>query len=130
MTPSARDPASPGLFSGLGKDVRIAARRLLKDRGFTVTAVLTLALATGATTAVFTLVNAVLLRPLVYRAPEELVRIYDVQPDVAQASVSVPDAHDWSTQSHALSGLALFAGTNKSFGSDGEGNDGRIVATP
>ena len=100
MTPAARESASPGLLSGLGKDVRIAGRRLLKDRGFTATAVLTLALATGATTAVFTLVNAVLLRPLVYRAPEELVRIYDVQPDVSRASVSVPDANDWIAQSH------------------------------
>src|SRR5215470_13446503 len=120
MTPSARDSASPGLFSGLGQDVRIAVRRLLKDRGFTATAVLTLALATGATTAVFTLVNAVLLRPLVYRAPEQLVRIYDTQPDVPQASISVPDAHDYLAQSHTLSGLALFAGTNKSLGGDGE----------
>ena len=120
MTPAARESASPGLLSGLGKDVRIAGRRLLKDRGFTATAVLTLALATGATTAVFTLVNAVLLRPLVYRAPEELVRIYDVQPDVSRASVSVPDANDWIAQSHTLSGLALFAGTNKSLGGDGE----------
>ncbi len=61
-----------------------------------------------------------LLRPLAYRAPEQLVRIYDVQPDVARASVSVPDAHDWITQSRSLSGLALFAQTNKSLSGDGE----------
>ncbi len=115
----AREP-SPSPFSGIGKDLRVAVRRLLKDRGFTATAVLTLALATGATTAVFTLVNAVLLRPLEYRAPEQLVRIYDVQPDVARASVSVPDAHDWITRSRSLSGLALFANTNKSLSGDGE----------
>jgi predicted permease len=115
----ARDP-SPSPLSGIGKDLRVAVRRLLKDRGFTATAVLTLALATGATTAVFTLVNAVLLRPLEYRAPEQLVRIYDVQPDVARASVSVPDAHDWITRSRSLSGLALFANTNKSLSGDGE----------
>lgn len=96
----AREP-SPSLLSGIGKDLQVAVRRLLKDRGFTATAVLTLALATGATTAVFTLVNAVLLRPLAYRAPEQLVRIYDVQPDVARASVSAPDAHDWITRSGA-----------------------------
>jgi len=115
----AREP-SPSPLYGLGKDVRVAVRRLLKDRGFTATAVLTLALATGATTAVFTLVNAVLLRPLAYRAPEQLVRIYDVQPDVARASVSVPDAHDWITRSRSLSGLALFANSNKSLSGDGE----------
>jgi predicted permease len=115
----AREP-SPSLLSGIGKDLQVAVRRLLKDRGFTATAVLTLALATGATTAVFTLVNAVLLRPLAYRAPEQLVRIYDVQPDVARASVSAPDAHDWITRSRSLSGLALFAATNKTLSGDGE----------
>ena len=102
---SARTPINPDqlpLLAGLGKDLRLAVRRLSRDRGFTATAVLTLALATGATTAVFTLVNAVLLRPLAYRAPEQLVRIYDVQPDVPRASVSAPDAHDWITQSRSL----------------------------
>ena len=118
MSDSSARASSP--LAGLGKDLQVAVRRLLKDRGFTATAVLTLALATGATTAVFTLVNAVLLRPLAYRAPEQLVRIYDVQPDVDRASVSVPDAHDWITQSRSLSGLALFAGTNKSLSGDGE----------
>jgi predicted permease len=117
---SASSQPTTSLLAGLGKDFRIALRRLLKDRGFTATAVLTLALATGATTAVFTLVNAVLLRPLAYRAPEQLVRIYDVQPDVPRASVSVPDAHDWATRSRSLSGLALFANTNKSLSGDGE----------
>ncbi|HUM10492.1 MAG TPA: ABC transporter permease [Myxococcaceae bacterium] len=118
--PAAHASSTPPPWAGLGKDMRVAVRRLLKDRGFTATAVLTLALATGATTAVFTLVNAVLLRPLAYRASEQLVRIYDVQPDVARASVSVPDAHDWITQSRSLSGLALFAQTNKSLSGDGE----------
>ena len=74
---------SPSPVAGIGKDVRLAVRRLAKDRGFTATAVLTLALATGATTAVFTLVNAVLLRPLAYRAPDELVRLYDVQQELS-----------------------------------------------
>src|SRR4029079_16664318 len=115
----AREP-SPSLLSGIGKDLQVAVRRLLKDRGFTATAVLTLALATRATTAFFTLVNAVLLRPLAYRAPEQLVRIYDVQPDVARASVSVPDAHDWITRSRSLSGLALFANPTRSLSGDGE----------
>ena len=97
MSPSSVGATSrPRPLAGLGKDLQVAVRRLSKDRGFTATAVLTLALATGATTAVFTLVNAVLLRPLAYRAPEQLVRIYDVQPDVPRASVSVPDANDWS----------------------------------
>ena len=113
MSDSSARPSSSFPISGLGKDLRFAVRRLVKDRGFTATAVLTLALATGATTAVFTLVNAVLLRPLAYRAPEELVRIYDVQPDVARASVSAPDSRDWIAQNRSLSGLALTHGHNE-----------------
>ncbi len=85
MSPSpAGATSSPRPLAGIGKDFRVAVRRLAKDRGFTLTAILTLALATGATTAVFTLVNAVLLRPLAYRAPEQLVRLYDVQQDVPE----------------------------------------------
>jgi hypothetical protein len=95
----------------------VAVRRLFGDRAFTATAVLTLALATGATTAVFTLVNAVLLRPWRTARPEQLVRIYDVQPDVARASVSVPDRTTGSRRTRSLSGLALsLAGPTRAHG--------------
>lgn len=97
-------------MSDLVQEIRLAARRLVHDRSFTITALLTLALATGATTAVFTLVNAVLLRPLVYRDPEQLIRIYDVQPDVPTASISVPDARDYAAYNTTLDGIALFSG--------------------
>ena len=120
MTHSSGSSSSPRPLAGMGKDVRVAVRRLAKDRGFTATAVLTLALASGATTAVFTLVNAVLLRPLAYRAPEELVRLYDVQQEFPRASVSVPDARDWAARARTLSGIALFTQTNRSLTGDGE----------
>src|SRR5262249_31360774 len=120
MSDSSAGTRPPPPLAGTEKPPRAAPRGWQKARGSPPPAVLTLALATGATTAVFTLVNAVLLRPLAYRTPEQLVRIYDVQPDVDRASVSVPDAHDWITRSRSLSGLALFAGTNKSLSGDGE----------
>src|SRR5262245_22935444 len=62
----ARDEYKARLFDGIRKDFAFAARSLFKHRGFSVTAILTLALGIGASTAIFSVVNAVLLRPLPY----------------------------------------------------------------
>jgi len=58
------------------QDMKFAARMLVKNRSFTIAAVLCLMLGTGATTAIFSVVNAVLLRPLPYAHPNHLIRVY------------------------------------------------------
>src|SRR5438094_2485722 len=95
------------------QDLRFGFRMLAKNPGFTAVAVFTLALAMGANTAIFSVVNAVLLRPLPYRDPERLVRLWEndtngnLGPDF---SVSVPNFIDWRHQNRVFENMAAFAG--------------------
>src|SRR5580693_9443132 len=68
---------SVGWIEGLGNNLRYAARRLRRSPGFTLVAILTLALGIGANIAAFTVVRAVLLNPLPFPHPEQLVRVFD-----------------------------------------------------
>jgi putative ABC transport system permease protein len=87
----------------LGQDLRFAGRQLWKSPGFTLVAVATLALGIGATTAIFSVVDGVVLRPLPFRAPEGLVRAYFVSKEgEKQAAFSVANFLDWRAASHTL----------------------------
>jgi len=90
------------------QDLRFAGRMLLKNPGFTAVAVLTLALGIGANTAIFTVVNGVLLKPLPYPDPERLVTLWErsQRRGFEQERVSGPDFIEWREQNRLFEGLA------------------------
>jgi predicted permease len=92
------------------QDARFATRLLWKDRGFTITALLTLAVCIAANSAIFAVVNAVLLRPLPVPEPERLVLMYNSYPNagVARASNGVPDYYDRLRETDVFEEQALF----------------------
>ncbi len=90
----------------LGQDVHYGLRVLRKNPGFTVVAILTLALAIGATTAIFSVLYAVLLRPLPYRDAGRLIVLNETTPKVGTVSVSYPNFLDWRAASRTFAQMA------------------------
>jgi putative ABC transport system permease protein len=90
------------------QDIRYALRVLQKQPGFSAIAILTLALAIGANTAIFSVVNAVLLRPLPYPQPDRLVLIRERANIFESGSVSLPNYLDWRASQRGFTDLALF----------------------
>ncbi|HKG81520.1 MAG TPA: ABC transporter permease, partial [Pyrinomonadaceae bacterium] len=103
-------------MENLIKDLRYGIRSFLKRPGFLVIAVSTLALGIGATTAMFTVVNSMLLRPLQFPEPERIVLLEGVNPrqGIKQSNMSMPDIDDWKKQSQSFEQIAGFTSTNLS----------------
>ena len=92
------------------QDIRFGLRMLRKNPGFTAVAVLTLALGIGANAAVFSVVYAVLLRPLPYKDPSSLIVLNETTPMVGTVSVSYPNFLDWRNQSRTFSEMSAIRG--------------------
>ena len=103
----------------LWQDVRYALRTLGKNFGFTAVAIVTLALGIGANTALFSIVNGVLLNPLPYEHAEQLVAMYAKTVEFKTSSISYPNFLDWQRDNHSFSALAAFR--SDTFNLTGEG---------
>jgi predicted permease len=91
-------------------DLKFALRSLRKNPGFTLLAIVVMALGIGANTAVFSVVNAVLLKPLAYRDPDRIVTLSTLwRKSGGHGTVSAPDYHDWHDQSTAFAAMAYYA---------------------
>src|SRR5213079_1196315 len=120
------------MLADLAQDVRYGLRTLLKNPGFTVIAVLALALGIGANSAIFSVVNAVLLRPLPFKNPAQLVMVWENATHLGfpKNTPSPPNFVDWQKQNTVFTGMAAMS--KRSFNLTGVGEperlDGRRVS--
>ncbi|PYX28342.1 MAG: ABC transporter permease [Acidobacteria bacterium] len=89
------------------QDIRYGCRMLMKSPTFTAIAVITLALGIGANTALFSVINGVLLSPLPFPEPDKLITLHENKPNFEGGSVSYPNFRDWQKDNHTFSSMAL-----------------------
>ncbi|HXM02413.1 MAG TPA: ABC transporter permease, partial [Chthoniobacterales bacterium] len=104
--------------------LRYTIRLLLRSPGFTLTIALIMGLAIGANTAIFSLVNAVLLESLPYPEPERLMTISETSPTYSRMPVAYPDYLDWRANQHSFEDIAIFG--RNSFNLTGSGDPERV----
>jgi len=112
------------------QDLRYGVRMLLKNPGFTAVVVLTLALGIGANAALFSVVNGVLLNPLPYPQPDQLVTLHQSKPNFATGAIPYPNFRDWQKENQTFSAMAISRGTSFSLigSSEAERVNGRWVS--
>ena len=89
-------------------DIRHGVRVLLRSPGFTLVSIAALALGIGANTAIFSVVNAVLLHPLPYSDPERLIALSETHPQIPKLEATIPDFLDWQSQNRSFDAVAAY----------------------
>lgn len=107
-------------MEALLQDIRYGVRLLLKDPAFTLISVLTLALGIGANTAIFSVVNGVLLRPLPYPQPSQLVALSEKTASFESSSISYPNFEDWRRRNSTFAAMAAYRSDDFSITGSGE----------
>jgi len=111
------------------RDLQYALRNLWKARGFAAVAALTLAIGVGANTAVFSIIDTILLRPLPFRNPDRLVRLFETEAAPGEYPLTGPDLGDWRAQNHTLQDMAMY-GWPHDMNISHEGRADHIQAVP
>jgi putative ABC transport system permease protein len=111
------------------QDLRYAARNLLRSCGFAAVAAITLTIGIGANTAMFSIIDTILLRPLPFRDPGQLVRLYETEAAPSQYPFAGPDFLDWRAQNKTFQDMALF-GWSGDMNLSGEGRPDHVLAVP
>lgn len=106
------------VLSQILRDARLGLRHLVRAPAFAAAAILTAALGIGATTAVFSVVNGVLLRPLPFGDADSIVHVYELVPEFGRFSVAPATFLDWQEQSRAFDGLIAYTGSTGTFTGD------------
>jgi predicted permease len=112
---AVRDQRGIPLIESLIADIRFALRMLRKSAGFTTVAVLTLALGIGANTAIFSVVQAVVLAPLPYFQPDRLVAVSQSNPRVPRTAISFPNFQDWQRNARSFQQMAALGLTRQGY---------------